>query len=77
MAELIPTEDDLNARYDPMTRDELIAECENMRTLLSIAQDRNAEHCAEVQRLEKILRDWGIQCWERRAHDVPQAQEPK
>lgn len=56
MSELLPA-DELNARYDPMNRDELIAECERLRELLSIAQDRNAEHCAEVQRLERVLKD--------------------
>lgn len=29
-------------------------EIEQLRELLSIAQDRNAEHCAEVQRLRDI-----------------------
>jgi hypothetical protein len=29
-----PLPADLNARYDPMTRDELIAECERLRTAL-------------------------------------------
>lgn len=38
---------------------------ERLDSLLSIAQDRNAGHCAEIQRLEGILRSWGICGWER------------
>lgn len=30
----MPTSDELNARYDPMTRDELIAECEKLRATI-------------------------------------------
>lgn len=33
-------------------------EIERLRELLSIAQDRNAEHCAEVQRLEREKEGW-------------------
>lgn len=34
MSAPLPAEDDLNARYDPMSRDELIAECEQQRAAL-------------------------------------------
>jgi len=39
MADSQATEDDINARYDPMNRDELIAECERLRARVKWLED--------------------------------------
>lgn len=58
----IPTEDNLNARYDPMTRDELIAECERLRAesaerlnSFHTSMELSVESNEEVKRLRRNL----------------------
>jgi hypothetical protein len=57
------TAEDLNARYDPMSRDELIAECEKLRTAITTACSDMGCFCPDGQTgvcpmcvLEKALR---------------------